>query len=172
MGHPGLTYEGGTVEALNLAGFSVYSYDMQGFGESESVGGIRAYVDNFDDYVKDALQMHAQVKTEAGALPVYVLGESMGGCIAAHTVHALGPECDGCILTCPMLCMDTIKAENWHILPVLSLLDWIIPSVPIGSKAPNTKFPKARARACAAAVSCPHTARARPGPRPRNSSLS
>ena len=50
-------YEGSWVQAFNHAGFSVCSIDQQGLGFSEGARQLRCYVESFDDYVRDVLQL-------------------------------------------------------------------------------------------------------------------
>ncbi|HET8706544.1 MAG TPA: alpha/beta fold hydrolase, partial [Pseudomonadales bacterium] len=56
----GTALHGGVYEPvakkLNAAGFRVFALDMQGWGRSEGKGAP-GYVENFDDYVKDAFEV-------------------------------------------------------------------------------------------------------------------
>lgn len=62
---------------------------MQGFGESEGHHGLRASLDKFDHYVDDAVDLYKEFKEES-KLPLYVLGQSLGGCISSHVAIRLG----------------------------------------------------------------------------------
>ena len=122
LAHPGLGYAGSSVEALNTAGYSVFAYDMQSFGASDGVHpGRRAHVNAFSDFVDDAaqvgscrmissglcsssrvrygwsvlMQVYNGAKAKMGARPVFVLGESMGGCVAAMLAMRLGEALAG-----------------------------------------------------------------------------
>lgn len=66
-------------------GFDVRSWDLRGFGASE---GERAYVEDFDRYVRDTA---VEVAEAAGfGVPVVLMGHSMGGLIA--TLYAQSDE--------------------------------------------------------------------------------
>lgn len=55
-GQPGV-YEGSWVEAFNAAGVSVVGIDNQGCGRSEGLDGLRFYIDSFQDYVDDVIEL-------------------------------------------------------------------------------------------------------------------
>jgi acylglycerol lipase len=63
-------------EQFNQAGISFYAYDQRGYGLSE---GERAYVDGFQKYIEDFSQFLKN--TDTGRLPVFIMGQSMGGLI-------------------------------------------------------------------------------------------
>ncbi|HEV7223829.1 MAG TPA: alpha/beta hydrolase [Pirellulales bacterium] len=64
---------------LLAAGHCVYQFDLRGHGRSE---GPRAFVRSFDDYIRD-LQTFVERVRPRQAGPLYLLGHSMGGLIAA-----------------------------------------------------------------------------------------
>jgi alpha-beta hydrolase superfamily lysophospholipase len=79
-------------------GISTYAYDQRGFGRSPEPGiwpGARVMRRDLADFVD-------VVKARYPGLPVYVLGESMGGAVAM-TAFASGapPKADGLILVAP-----------------------------------------------------------------------
>jgi acylglycerol lipase len=59
-------------------GMVVYAYDQIGHGKS---GGLRAYIESFDDWVDDLAQMVGLIHQEIGDTPLFVLGHSMGGAV-------------------------------------------------------------------------------------------
>jgi len=65
---------------LNAAGFCVYRFDNRGHGKS---GGDRGYVKDFDDFIEDTAQVIAMAVNHPPRLPVFTMGHSMGGFIAA-----------------------------------------------------------------------------------------
>jgi acylglycerol lipase len=81
-------------------GFACFAYDQRGFGAAPNRGlwaGITAYSDDLRNLVK-------LVKGRYPALPVYLLGESMGGAVIITTMgHANMPEVEGIILAAPAL---------------------------------------------------------------------
>ncbi|MDL2272114.1 alpha/beta hydrolase [Desulfovibrio sp. OttesenSCG-928-I05] len=68
------------VSKLNGAGYGVYRFDNRGHGKS---GGERAYLDSFHEYLDDANMLAEKALAENPDLPVFLLGHSMGGFIAA-----------------------------------------------------------------------------------------
>jgi len=85
-------------EYLARQGVACYAYDQRGFGNAPGRGlwaGGEAYVDDLRAFV-------AQIKSRHPGLPVYVLGESMGGAVAiAAMASARPPAADGLILASP-----------------------------------------------------------------------
>lgn len=74
---------------LMLHDYEVYAFDLRGHGRSE--GEPRAYVESFDEYVTDLALFLGHVH-EATSKPVFLLGHSLGGAIAARyvIVHGTG----------------------------------------------------------------------------------
>ncbi|MEM1041476.1 MAG: lysophospholipase [Bacteroidota bacterium] len=72
---------------LMLSDYEVYAFDLRGHGRSE--GEPRAYVESFDAYVAD-LGLFLEHVHEAAAKPVFLLGHSLGGLIAARYVALYG----------------------------------------------------------------------------------
>jgi len=60
-------------------GYAVYAPDHRGHGKSE---GIRAYVDNFNDYLIDLRPFFDKVKKENKNAKIFLFGHSLGGTIA------------------------------------------------------------------------------------------
>lgn len=85
---------------LNEHGYAVYSYDHQGHGQSE---GRRAYIDSFDIFRVDLLQMLNRVRLQHPDLPFFVYAHSMGGEIMAYTAVRDMPKLDGIIFSAPAL---------------------------------------------------------------------
>lgn len=75
-----------------------YAYDQRGFGGSPQRGswaGIEAYTDDLRDFTRALRQRHPDI-------PVFVIGESMGGAITMVASAEAGlPEVDGIILSAP-----------------------------------------------------------------------
>lgn len=81
-------------------GVTTYAYDQRGFGRTEGDGRWAGT----DVMVSDARAFVALVRTQHPGLPVYVMGESMGGAVAilsGTAGQALGA--DGVILISPAL---------------------------------------------------------------------
>lgn len=84
-------------------GHAVYALDHQGHGRSD---GAPQYVDDFHRYVDDVATLVARVRAREGAVPVFVLGHSMGGAIATLYVLDHPRDVQGLILSAPALATD------------------------------------------------------------------
>lgn len=65
---------------FNHFGYSVYRFDNRGHGRS---GGDRGYINDFNELIDDAAKVVDRVRLENPDLPVFMLGHSLGGFIAA-----------------------------------------------------------------------------------------
>src|SRR5688572_29709719 len=68
-----------TFKKLATSGFHVFRFDFRGCGKSE---GERQWIDDFDDYVKDAETVVAEARRRAPGLPLFLMGHSLGGTVA------------------------------------------------------------------------------------------
>ena len=113
-------------EYFRQQGIASYAFDQRGFGSSPNRGlwaGINAYSEDVASFIRLVREKHP-------GLPVYLLGESMGGAVAILTVsRPLQPNIDGIILAAPAIwSRDTMpwyqRTLLWslaHTLPWLSL---------------------------------------------------
>jgi acylglycerol lipase len=62
-------------------GYAVYGFDHIGHGKS---GGMREYVERFEEFTDTLTMYSAMVKDWQTGKPIVLLGHSMGGLIAAH----------------------------------------------------------------------------------------
>jgi alpha-beta hydrolase superfamily lysophospholipase len=85
-------------EFLSEQGIVSYSYDQRGFGGSDHPGlwaGVDAYLDDLQTFVQLIQSRHT-------GLPVYLLGESMGGAVVLAASSRKGfPDVAGLILSAP-----------------------------------------------------------------------
>lgn len=136
--HPGSTYEGGWIDMLNAAGYRVHLLDLQGHGRSEAFENLSCHVETFQDYVDDVLQFYEAIRLDLGTQgKVFIMGESMGGCICARLGQILGDSLDGIVLCAPMLSVEQIKKKpaNKVLLPISSFVAAILPALPVAPKA-------------------------------------
>lgn len=121
---------------LNSLGLSVYGLDHQGHGQSD---GDRAYVERFGNFVCDFVQfvkfIEDQVSQQQKLPPSFLLGHSMGGCIAIHVAHksaSLGLErpWKGLILSAPLVMPDPHAATPTMIFLARHLSN-MLPKLPL-----------------------------------------
>ena len=83
---------------LSRQGIACYSYDQRGFGGAPGRGlwsGSEAYTNDLSCFVKEVRKRHPGV-------PLYVLGESMGGAVTIVAMTGSNPpDADGVILVAP-----------------------------------------------------------------------
>ena len=88
-------------EQCAARGLAAYALDLRGRGESE---GERFYVEKFSDYLTDVNTLVSQARSEYPGLPIYLLGHSAGGVIAASYVFEHQHEIAG--LVCESFAFD------------------------------------------------------------------
>lgn len=72
-----------TVQRLVANGFSVFTYDQRGHGQSPDGRGemLRAHIESMDDYLDDLTEFGKLVDLKAPGLPRFLFGHSMGSVI-------------------------------------------------------------------------------------------
>lgn len=89
------------IELLVGRGLSVAAGDLRGHGLSQ---GRRGHITRFEHYLDDLQTMLAHLREQAGgALPLFLLGHSLGGLIAACHVQARPQSVDGVVLVAPFV---------------------------------------------------------------------
>lgn len=89
-------------------GFAVYAYDMRGHGRS---AGQRATLDDFDDLVADLGTFMDRVRLQQPAVPVFLLGHSVGGCVVTLYTLQRRPSLAGLVVLAPALRIDRMPIE-------------------------------------------------------------
>lgn len=86
-------------EALALRGIATYAYDQRGFGRTPGRGRWAGE----ERLAADAIAMSRWLRTLHPGMPLYLLGESMGGAVAVLATARGGNrlEADGLILSAP-----------------------------------------------------------------------
>ncbi len=111
-------------ENLTSAGFSVFSYDHRGHGQSQ---GKHGHIANFQEYIDDlTMMLDMSRKTLSGRAPFFVLGHSMGGLIALNFAQHNNEKIDGLIISCPGLA-PAVKPPGAKVAAA-RLLSVILPS--------------------------------------------
>jgi alpha-beta hydrolase superfamily lysophospholipase len=106
---------------------NVYSFDLRGHGASE---GRRGHAPRFDYFLQDVERFRREVESlTAGAVPLFILGHSMGGLITLRYIEEYDVPLRGAILTSPWLATGP-SIPKWKILGA-GMLNKILPSLPI-----------------------------------------
>jgi len=129
-------YEGSWVEAMNKAGFTVSGVDQESYGLSQSIRpGTLHYFDALEDLVDDQLLLIETVKEECPGLPIFVMGESLGGCVAARVAER-SVDIAGTVLLAPMLSLDQVRAKpiNRLLLPISGCMSALLPTLRVAHK--------------------------------------
>lgn len=91
---------------LTAVGIAVFSMDLIGHGRSEAPGSSlddRGFVEHFDDFADDCIAHARHMKRQAAfsSVPFFLLGHSMGGCIAISTALQDPSLWNGVVLSAP-----------------------------------------------------------------------
>ena len=104
---------------LMRRGIAVHALDLRGHGQSS---GARGQIQGFDEFLDDVQTHLAEVRAQAGDLPLVLLGHSMGGLVVASYVVERGTDgLAGVVLSSPLLKVpDGTPALLLKALPVVS----------------------------------------------------
>lgn len=150
-------YADSWVEVLNKAGYSVVAIDVHGAGRSE---GLRCYTESFDHYVDEVEQSIKLASTfnvpgfppiatagggpQPGAVPRYLLGGSMGGCLATVLSVRFPDLISGLILLAPMLSLEKLsqKGLNRYLRLLAPIVSALVPKLAIVKVSRNSLYPE------------------------------
>lgn len=83
---------------FSAAGVACYAFDQRGFGQAPQRGNWAGS----DTYIDDVSMLLTLLKQQHPGVPIFLLGESMGGAIALNVATQKSqPELDGIILAAP-----------------------------------------------------------------------
>ena len=141
------------IAALRVHGYGVYAMDHRGHGRS---GGPRASIARFDDYVDDFDLLVQRARQQHPTTPVFVLGHSMGGLIAARYALRHQAELAGLVLSGPVLVIDE-HVPRWQKRLLLAIAriapeTALIPSTPGVLSANRTSNGSSAPTPCATTV--------------------
>lgn len=107
-------------EAFAEAGIALYAYDQRGFGRGPDHGTWAGH----ERYVADAVTAARLLGERYPDVPVYLMGESMGGAVAAVAAERLDGSIEGVILLAPAvwgreLMPFPVRASLWTAARVL-----------------------------------------------------
>jgi len=112
--------------ACNEHGFAVYAIDHYGHGKSDGQPG---FVERFSVYLDGVRALLEHLREQETGAPVFLLGHSMGGLIAAATLCREQADFRACVLSGPAFRTD---AEPSAVLRWLNrLLSWLAPTAPM-----------------------------------------
>jgi alpha-beta hydrolase superfamily lysophospholipase len=121
------------INELKNSRVSIFAMDHRGHGKSS---GRRGYTSSFGDYIYDIRSFAELIRHENCRAPLFVLGHSLGGIMAAKFALEYPEDCDGLILSSPAF-VPSIKFPKWKIalsgviskyLPGLAMSNGINPS--------------------------------------------
>ena len=116
-------------EYLKQQGIASYAYDQRGFGASPQRGlwsGVDAYIGDLNLFIQ-------LIKEKHPGLPVFLLGESMGGAIVIVAMsQKTEPEVDGIILAAPAVWARTTMP--WYQQSLLWTLSHTLPWMTLTGK--------------------------------------
>jgi alpha-beta hydrolase superfamily lysophospholipase len=102
------------------AGFEVMIHEYKGHGLS---GGSRGDIDSFSTFTRHSAEYLQHVSKLAGNLPIFALGESMGGTVLANTLAGFNelPTIAGVLLFAPGIKLKTASASIKDLLMVVGM---------------------------------------------------
>lgn len=102
-----------------------YALEFNGHGKSD---GKKAYVDNFNNLIEDVnCLVNYVTKYYDNKLPIYLLGESMGGNVCIQYSNLYEDKIKGIILLSPLFGISNLP--NSTIVNGILLLSYILPTV-------------------------------------------
>jgi alpha-beta hydrolase superfamily lysophospholipase len=125
--------------ALTARGFAVRRLELRGHGQS---GGRRVFVRAWSDFRADLEAFVDQVSTERPALPLFLVGISMGGLIVTNYAAYRPDGLRGVVALAPAL-GDT--GGSRFLLALLPVLSRLTPTLPINPKLDLARLTRDRA---------------------------
>lgn len=107
------------VERLVGEGFALYAVDHRGHGRSD---GPRAYLDRIVHVVADLDKLVVLARAEHPDAPLFLLGHSLGGCIALAYAMAHQERLDGLALSAPVAVLEAAPLPLRLVARLLSAL--------------------------------------------------
>ena len=111
---------------LTRRGFAVFTLDHYGHGKSD---GHTGFVERFSVYLDGVDALLEKAKAEHPSLPLFLLGHSMGGLIAATWLLKNTDAVRACVLSGPALKTD--QAPPAFLLALNRLLSALVPTLPM-----------------------------------------
>lgn len=110
----------------NERGFAVHAVDHYGHGKSDGRAG---YVERFSVYLDGIRALRDAVRAEHTDTPMFLVGHSMGGLIAAALLTENSPDYRACVLSGPALKTD--EEPPAPVMGLIRLISRLLPTVPL-----------------------------------------
>lgn len=107
-------------------GMAVYALDHYGHGKSD---GLPGYVERFSVYLDGVNALLDKVREQHPSLPIFLLGHSMGGLIAATLLQERQQDFRACVLSGPAIRTD--EAPPAAVLLLVRILSMLMPTLPL-----------------------------------------
>ncbi len=117
-----------------------YAIELRGHGLSD---GLRCHIDSFDEYIEDVNTLINYLEMEYNNIPIFILGESMGGAVGIKYCITHPDIIKGIILFAPMCGMAINNTIPWWKANILISLSYIWPTwqyIKINHNYDNTKY--------------------------------
>ncbi|MBS4175943.1 alpha/beta hydrolase [Lederbergia citrea] len=118
---------GWLIEMWRLNGFHVIMGDLPGQGLTTR--SQRGHIDSFDEYIQEIKTWVEEANMYA--LPVFLLGHSMGGLAAIRLMQTAEMNIDGVILSSP--CFGLVEYPPTPLNALSVGLNWIMPELKVSS---------------------------------------
>lgn len=116
-------------ERMAAYGLSTFAMDLRGHGLSE---GRRGHVPSFDTYLQELDRFRREVEGLADfEVPLFLLGQSMGGLIASRYLEEYNTRFQGGIMLSPWL-GTAMQVPRWKITAA-NALSRVLPALPFSS---------------------------------------
>lgn len=102
------------LEPLRRIGYRVLLVEYPGYGARKGRLGEESFVLDARETIRQAAAMYGN--------PIYLLGESLGGAVAASAVREAGVRVEGMVLVTPWATLERVAKEKFPFLPVRRLL--------------------------------------------------
>ncbi|MBO8163418.1 MAG: alpha/beta hydrolase [Brevibacillus sp.] len=100
--------------------------DLRGFGQSD---GARGHVDRFEEYLDDLETLAARLEQQYPAVPLFLLGHSLGGLIVIRYAQENLRQVKGVMLSSPAL---GIRFRlPYPLKKLINLISWAAPNLPV-----------------------------------------